>query len=52
MSASPIHRLILENGITLLVMENTAVELVAGGFFSKMRVLVGKKPKKRVYFVF
>ncbi|MCU7243121.1 MAG: insulinase family protein, partial [Microcystis aeruginosa WS75] len=35
MSASPIHRLILENGITLLVMENTAVELVAGRIFLK-----------------
>ncbi len=35
MSASPIHRLTLENGITLLVVENTAVELVAGRIFLK-----------------
>jgi predicted Zn-dependent peptidase len=35
MPVSPIHRLVLENGITLLVMENTAVELVAGRIFVK-----------------
>jgi zinc protease len=35
MPVSPIHRLTLENGITLLVVENTAVELVAGRIFLK-----------------
>jgi zinc protease len=46
LNGSPVHRLTLHNGITLLVVENTAADLIAGRIFLKNAGTRWESPEK------